>query len=102
MHYGELVADMGKILLGLRSIEHLGLLYAVITIYSREIVATTRSRGHFEPHLQFTCAEAVRILLPISDLTTPFDPAWSKTYMSVQIVAQNAMLEKQLVVNFFN
>ena len=84
MYYGELVIDMAQISLGLRSIEHLWLLLAVITIYSREIVATTRSRGHFEPHLQCACAEAIRILLPISDLITPFDPAWLKTYIATK------------------
>ena len=46
MYYGELVTDMAQKSSGLRSIEHLWLLLAVITIYSREIVATTRSRGH--------------------------------------------------------
>ena len=84
MYYGELATDMAQILLGLRSIEYLWLLLAVITIYSRKIVATTRSRGHFEPHLQFTCAEAVQILLLISDLTTPFNPAWSQTYIATK------------------
>ena len=40
-----------------------------------------RLLGDFEPHFHCACAELARILLPVSDLTTPFNPAWSKTYI---------------------
>ena len=33
-----------------------------------------------------------RILLPVSNLTTPFDPACPKTYMLHEILAKNAIL----------
>ena len=40
-----------------------------------------RLLGDFEPYFHCACAETDRILLPVSNLTTPFDPAWSKTYI---------------------
>jgi hypothetical protein len=32
-------------------------------------------------HVCTAHAQKGRILLPVSDLTMPFDPAWSKTYI---------------------
>ena len=46
----------------------------------REIVATTRHSGHFEPHLQCAGAESVQILFRILDLVTPFDSACFKIH----------------------
>ena len=40
---------------------------------------------NFEPYFYCACAEMARILLPASNLTTPFDPACPKTYMSVKL-----------------
>ena len=44
-----------------------------------------RLLGDFEPYFHCACAETDRILLPVSNLTTPFDPAWSKTYIVTKL-----------------
>ena len=53
----------------------------VENLYSHEILAKNAILGDFEPYFYCACAETVIILLPVSNLTTPFDPACPKTYM---------------------
>ena len=53
----------------------------VENLYSHEILAENAILGDFEPYFYCACAETVIILLPVSNLTTPFDPACPKTYM---------------------
>ena len=53
----------------------------VENLYSHEIVAKNAILGDFEPYFYCACAETARILLPVSNLTMPFDPACQKTYI---------------------
>ena len=43
-------------------------------------------------HILLRMAETARILLPVSNLTTPFDPACPKTYMLKKSWLKNAIL----------
>ena len=64
----------------------------VENLYSHEILAKTQFCGDFEPYFYCACAETARILLPVSNLTMPFDPACPENLHIREILAKNAIL----------